>query len=77
LNAAAVVRLGIGRAVRSEDLSKETIARFLLEGRRFEEATKAVARDGRAEAIAAIERFALELQRGPKPKRTRAWELAL
>jgi uncharacterized protein (TIGR00661 family) len=77
LNAAAVARLGIGRAIRSEDISKETIARFLLEGRRFEEAAKAVARDGRAEAITAIERFAQELQRGPKPKRTRAWELAL
>jgi hypothetical protein len=76
LNAAAVARLGIGRETRHEDISAEAIGRFLRDAPAFEAATRNVVRDGRAEALAAIDGFATELTRRPKVKRTRPWELA-
>jgi uncharacterized protein (TIGR00661 family) len=76
LNAAAVERLGIGRQVRHTDVTAATIECFLREERRFRSAMRGAVRDGRPEAIAAIEAFARDLRdqgaRSPKP----AWRFA-
>jgi uncharacterized protein (TIGR00661 family) len=77
LNAAAVARLNVGRQIRHEDLTAGAIASFLHESPFYEANAKSTARDGRAEAIAAIERFAAELSSPARLKRPRrAWELA-
>jgi uncharacterized protein (TIGR00661 family) len=76
LNAAAVERLGVGRSVRHEDVTTAVLARFVRDVDTFRETIRAAVRDGRAEAIVAIERFARELQRrGALPVR-QAWEPA-
>ncbi len=77
LNAAAVERLGIGRQVRAADVTVDAIARFLANESRFRGAMRRARRDGRAEALVAIEAFARELTstaRGRAPKR--AWGFA-
>jgi uncharacterized protein (TIGR00661 family) len=76
LNAAAVERLGIGRRVQHEDVDAGALSSFLGAVDRFREPMRAAVRDGRAEAIATIERFARDLRgKGTAPVR-RAWEPA-
>jgi uncharacterized protein (TIGR00661 family) len=76
LNAAAVARLGIGRQVRHADVSAGVIERFLGEEAVFRSAMRHAVRDGRADALATLERFARELRsigrRAPQP----AWHFA-
>lgn len=76
LNAAAVEALGIGRRVHLAEMSAEAVASFLRDVDRYRDTMRAAVRDGRAEAIAAIERFARELHAArPAPVRP-AWEPA-
>jgi uncharacterized protein (TIGR00661 family) len=76
LNAAAVDRLGIGRQVGHSELTASIIARFLEDELAFRGAIRRAVRDGRPEAVTAIESFARELAtagaRSPRP----AWEFA-
>jgi uncharacterized protein (TIGR00661 family) len=76
LNAAAVSRLGIGEEIRHEDISARAIERFLQGARGYEAAARDLVRDGRTEALSAIESFAGEIARPHGAKRARAWELA-
>jgi uncharacterized protein (TIGR00661 family) len=76
LNAAAVSRMRIGAQTRHEDISAATIRQFLRDAPRYEAGSRALVRDGRTEAIAAIEGFANELAQGHRAKRSRPWELA-
>jgi uncharacterized protein (TIGR00661 family) len=76
LNAAAVSRMGIGAETRHEHLSAAGIRQFLRDAPRYEAGSRELARDGRSEAIAAIEGFASELAQGRRSKRSRPWELA-
>lgn len=61
VNAAAVERLGIGVQVRHADISAATIDDFLRREGSFADRIRHSARDGRREAVAAIERFLQEL----------------
>jgi uncharacterized protein (TIGR00661 family) len=61
LNAAAVARLGVGRQVRHQDFSAAVIREFLGDEATYRANIARAARDGRAEALAAIERFIHEL----------------
>jgi uncharacterized protein (TIGR00661 family) len=76
LNAAAVSRLRIGTETRHEVLSAQVIRRFLRDAPTYEAGAKGLVRDGRAEALAAIETFAGELAQPHRAKRSRSWELA-
>jgi uncharacterized protein (TIGR00661 family) len=69
VNAAAVERCGIGARVDHRRLTAEHVQAFLGDEERFATRTRWHARDGRAEAVAALERCVAEL--GPAPKRTR------
>jgi uncharacterized protein (TIGR00661 family) len=70
LNAAAVARLGIGMRVRHQDFSSGVIREFLAREVSFRDTIGRLARDGRAEALAAIERLVRELAgpAGPRPE---------
>jgi uncharacterized protein (TIGR00661 family) len=76
LNAAAVERLGIGRQVDHADVDAPTIRRFFEEERTFQQRMRSAVRDGRAESLAAIEVFALQLTRGRARSAQRSWRLA-
>jgi uncharacterized protein (TIGR00661 family) len=67
LNAAAVERCGIGRRLDHRRLTAAAVRDFLDEEQRFRDRTRWHARDGRAEAVAALERFAAELAGTPAP----------
>jgi len=76
VNAAAVERLGIGRSVRHADLDAGVLRAFLAEVDVYRETMRGAVRDGRAEALSAIERFAHELHRPRAVPARRAWEPA-
>jgi uncharacterized protein (TIGR00661 family) len=77
LNAAAVARLGFGEETRHESISARTIQQFLRNAPAYEGAASGLVRDGRADALSAIESFAAELsQPHHRAKRSRSWELA-
>lgn len=77
LNAASVERLGIGRQVSHAALDAAVLRRFLSDRHSFHAPLRAIARDGRQEALAAIERFAHELRAArPAVARRSAWEPA-
>jgi uncharacterized protein (TIGR00661 family) len=61
LNAAAVERLGIGMQVHHEQVTCDSFRRLLADEERYGEAAVRGARDGRVEAITALESFAREL----------------
>lgn len=69
INAAAVERCGVGVQVDRHRLTPERLRAFLDGAERYADRTRWHARDGRAEAVAALERFAHEL--APAPTRTR------
>ena len=77
LNAAAVERLGIGVQVSHTQIDGPTVQRFLDSEEVFRKSMRHALRDGRAEAIVALEAFARELA-SVRPVRaaTRAWKLA-
>jgi uncharacterized protein (TIGR00661 family) len=66
LNAASVERLRIGRQVRHEEVDSAAIASFLSAVDGYRETMRPAVRDGRAEALVAVERFARELY-GARP----------
>jgi uncharacterized protein (TIGR00661 family) len=76
LNAASVERLGIGRQVRHEDVDAAVIASFLSAVEGYRETMRPAVRDGRIEALVAVERFAHELHRTRPVSVGRAWEPA-
>jgi len=76
LNAAAVARLGIGMQVRHRDFTPEVLHRFLRAEASFRDRALTLARDGRAEALAALEGFARELCAGRRSPDRRAWGYA-
>lgn len=76
LNAAAVERLGIGLQVRQDQVTRDTFARLLADEARFRQAAVRGARDGRVEAIAALESFARELAVRGARTTARAWGYA-
>ncbi len=77
LNAAAVERLGIGMQVQHTEIDGQTVRRFLEMEDVFRKSMRHALRDGRAEAIAALETFARELASArPVGAATRAWKLA-
>jgi uncharacterized protein (TIGR00661 family) len=57
VNAAAIVRLGVGEKHDHRRLSVANLQRFLAREQHFRDRTRWHARDGRAEAVAAIESF--------------------
>lgn len=61
LNAAAVARLGVGAQIRHRDISADRIRQFLDQEQVYQERIRTVARDGRGEALATIDRFLAEL----------------
>jgi uncharacterized protein (TIGR00661 family) len=65
VNAGAVERYEIGWRVDHRRLTPETVRAFLTEESRFRDRTRWHARDGRAEAVAALERYAAELVQSP------------
>jgi len=62
LNAAAVERMGIGMRVDRGQMTASTVLRFLAETGRYRAAALAQVRDGRAEALAGLARFARQLR---------------
>ncbi len=76
LNAAAVERLGIGRAVRHADIDLGVFSAFLSDAEGYRTTLRHAARDGRAEALVAIEAFARELRHARGWSVRRAWEPA-
>jgi hypothetical protein len=65
VNAAAIERLGIGMRVAGETITPELVRRFVHYERQYRDRTRWHARDGRAEAVRALERFAAELAPTP------------
>jgi uncharacterized protein (TIGR00661 family) len=76
VNAAAVVRLGIGRSVPSSELSADVMRRFLAERDEFVLALDALAREERADALTALERCVLDLGRRERAVPARSWRYA-
>jgi uncharacterized protein (TIGR00661 family) len=76
LNAAAVERLGIGRAVDHHAIDVGVLGEFLGAGESLRETMKHSVRDGRTEAVGAIEGFARELRSASKWPAPRALEPA-
>ncbi len=64
VNACAVERLGIGEQVSFEDLDAGVLRRFLSRTERYVGRARWLARDGRLEAVDALEQFAAELTAG-------------
>lgn len=70
LNAAAVERMGIGLQARQRDISTQVVRGFLDRESEFIRNIRREKRDGRAEALAVIERFLAELApRAGAPRR--------
>ncbi len=77
LNATALERLGIGMQVDRTEIDRTAFRRFLDREDVFRESMQHALRDGRAEAIAALESFARELASARPARATaRAWKLA-
>jgi uncharacterized protein (TIGR00661 family) len=76
LNAAAVERAGLGLQIDSRRITRFAFERLLADEGRFRDAARGNARDGRADAIAALERFARELTTGAPRVGERAWRYA-
>jgi uncharacterized protein (TIGR00661 family) len=77
LNAAALERLGIGMQVDRTAIDGAVFRRFLDMEEVFRKSMRHALRDGRAEAIVALESFARELASArPAGAATRAWKLA-
>jgi uncharacterized protein (TIGR00661 family) len=76
LNAAAVVRLGIGQQVPHADVSPGAIVRFIADEASFRVAMRRAVRDGRADAMGSIERFARELRSTGRRATHHAWRFA-
>ena len=69
-------RIGIGMQVHHEDVTSDTFRRFLADEVPFREAATRGARDGRVEAIAALEGFARELTVRGSRAAASAWRYA-
>jgi uncharacterized protein (TIGR00661 family) len=70
INAAAVGRAGIGHTLPQRQLTGARLRAFLRDEPRLRDRTRWCVRDGRADALAALERFAVELapsRRGTRP----------
>jgi UDP:flavonoid glycosyltransferase YjiC (YdhE family) len=76
LNAAAVERMGIGMRVRADDVSAQLVKAWLAEEARFSTTAVRSARDGRTEAIAALETFTRELSTVASRAVARRWGYA-
>jgi uncharacterized protein (TIGR00661 family) len=76
LNAAAVQSLGIGRRIDHDAVDGSAFRRFLGEVSGYRETMRHAVRDGRAEALAAIEAFARELRVARSHAPQRAWTYA-
>jgi len=76
LNAAAVERIGVGMQVRHDRVTRDVFVRLLADEPRFRAAAARGARDGRVEAIAALESFARELSLSRAGRASRAWGYA-
>jgi uncharacterized protein (TIGR00661 family) len=61
INAAAVARAGFGQTLRQGELTTARLRAFLADEPGLRDRTRWCVRDGRAEALAALERFAAEL----------------
>ncbi|MGC9454251.1 MAG: glycosyltransferase family protein [Phycisphaerae bacterium] len=61
LNAAAVERMNIGQSTTRDKISREQLDSFLAAEQQYRNAMPEEVRDGRAEAVGAIEQFAKEL----------------
>jgi uncharacterized protein (TIGR00661 family) len=68
LNASELERMGVGAQVRASAMSAETIRRFLQHEQHYLAQIQLHARNGRAEALAAVERFISELTGQRKPR---------
>jgi uncharacterized protein (TIGR00661 family) len=68
VNALAIERLGIGERCEARELSPRRLAAFLAQVPRHAARARALRRDGRAEAVAALEALAAELQRARRPR---------
>jgi uncharacterized protein (TIGR00661 family) len=77
LNAAALERLGIGLQVDLAEIDAGTFERFLAREGDFRESIRLAVRDGRVEALSAIEGFARELVRERRARAAqRTWRFA-
>jgi uncharacterized protein (TIGR00661 family) len=76
LNAAAVERLGIGMQVHPDHVTRDSFRRLLADEERYRDAAVRGARDGRVEAIAALESFARELVVRGARTASSAWRYA-
>jgi uncharacterized protein (TIGR00661 family) len=68
LNAAAIERMGIGIRASFDDLAPTHFEALLVGEERMREAALRQARDGRAEALAALDAFTKELVALPRPR---------
>ncbi len=68
VNALALSRLGIGEACDARDLSAARLRRFLSRADEYGARAKALRRDGRREALKALEELAGELARARRPQ---------
>jgi len=75
VNAAAVERCGIGMQVHHSRLTPALLTQFMRGELQYREAARLHARDGRAEALAALEGFAAEVARAPG-RSPRVWRYA-
>ena len=76
VNASAVARLGIGRAVAAAELDAGVMRRFLQQRNDFVAALDAVAREERPDALTALERSVLDLGRRERTSCARLWRYA-
>jgi uncharacterized protein (TIGR00661 family) len=76
LNAASVLRLGIGEAIDHDCVEGSTLRAFFGRVSGYRRANLPAVRDGRAAAIAAIEGFARELRVSRARAQQRAWTYA-
>jgi uncharacterized protein (TIGR00661 family) len=75
-NALAVERLGVGLQAPGGRIGRGLLRDFLDDHARFAERARALSRDGRLEALAAIEGLARELAFGRRRMAARAWGYA-
>ncbi|MEM1031669.1 MAG: glycosyltransferase family protein [Myxococcota bacterium] len=77
VNGMAIERLGVGRMVAFSRIRAEGIRSFLRDAPRYATTVRVHARDGRAEAVEALERFAAEVLRERKALgAARVWRYA-
>jgi uncharacterized protein (TIGR00661 family) len=76
VNAAAVERLGIGRALPAGELDAGSMRLFLSERQEFVAALDVLAREERPDALTALERTVLDLGRRERTAPARAWRYA-